>query len=184
MTTTQTGRELDARVAVEVMGLDVRGAAVAVFIDGEWSIHPDTDPEKWLCHAGEEPVYLPADMGPGNPPKLEDELRLMAHGYSREDCEASYAEQLEEWNRDIERWGCTHYVLEVVPRYTTDPAADLAVLEHVRETWDHERRWAFARVLVEVIWRERGTTRLPPAMRYEVGDYSRAALAVIDGRAW
>lgn len=65
------------------------------------------------------------------------------------------------------------------PNYTTDAADDYAVLERVRETWGHSARFLFGLKLL-AIWRKRGGPMSEPILRYEPGDYSRAALAVLD----
>lgn len=77
------------------------------------------------------------------------------------------------------------------PAYTSDLAADYDVLRHVRETWDEEARTRFAQELLLIYgerWRamlkRRETLPFVPhelmyhLLCYQVGDYSRAALAV------
>lgn len=73
-----------------------------------------------------------------------------------------------------------------LPHFTGDPTADYSVLVHVRETWIFSKRRAFARDLVK-LWQTRvplpnGEAEAMPgaAMRYLPGDYSRAALAVVE----
>lgn len=61
----------------------------------------------------------------------------------------------------------------------TDPAADYAVLRHVRETWDTDAQYRFAQALAE-LYRPRKEGN-HPILRYMPGDYSRAALAVMEG---
>lgn len=65
----------------------------------------------------------------------------------------------------------------------TDANADLQVLERVREVWDDQRRWQFACVL-HTRWTVRVTETVAYAAvlnltKYECGDYSVAALAVL-----
>lgn len=82
---------------------------------------------------------------------------------------------------------CTGIIARVPPAYTSDPAADYLVLQHVRETWNKARRYRFERALL-LIWQDRrgpgievaGRT-IAPLARYCPGDYARAALAALDG---
>lgn len=78
------------------------------------------------------------------------------------------------------------------PRYLTDPAADYEVLRHVRETWDPARFRAFMAELrriqaarLNAFMDSRRWGLYPDGARseamYEPGDYSRAALAVMEG---
>lgn len=63
---------------------------------------------------------------------------------------------------------------------TTCAAEDYEVLEHVRETWGHSQRYVFGIELVG-LWRKRTVeSKDALVMRYRPGDYSRAALAVLD----
>ena len=77
--------------------------------------------------------------------------------------------------------------LRWVPKFSTDPAADYAVLEHVRREWLFSRRQAFVRALHET-WRARplgpGKPQAWPdcAMEYRPGDYSEAAYRAASGR--
>lgn len=66
-----------------------------------------------------------------------------------------------------------HRVFEFdLPRYTTDPAADYAVLVKVRESWTPEQTGAFVDALI-ALW------HYPTPIQYRPGDYSRAALAAL-----
>lgn len=53
-----TSRETDALIAELIMGYKVLGYTTCVYADGDWTIHPDTDPNGWACHAEYGPVYL------------------------------------------------------------------------------------------------------------------------------
>lgn len=64
------------------------------------------------------------------------------------------------------------------PLYTTDPSDDYEVLRHVRETWDTDAQYRFAHALAE-LYRPRKEGN-HPILRYMPGDYSRAALAVME----
>lgn len=78
---------------------------------------------------------------------------------------------------------------ECGPAYTSDPAADLSVLEHVRTTWDLPALTQFVAALSGIYaerWRA-DSNRVSPSnpaiehtMYHRVGDYSRAALAALD----
>ena len=63
-----------------------------------------------------------------------------------------------------------------------DARHDLQVLERVREVWGDQVRWRFACELHRV-WTARVTETVAYAVlnltKYECGDYSRAALAVL-----
>lgn len=78
----------------------------------------------------------------------------------------------------------------MVPRYSTDIAADYEVLKHVRETWEptafaafmaalrhihHDRIAAFTRARKWNAYRDGNRSEV----MYEPGDYSRAALAAL-----
>ena len=54
----EVGRELDALVAEKVMGLEVLGKSTIVYVEGETSIHPDSDLEGWGGLAERGPIYL------------------------------------------------------------------------------------------------------------------------------
>lgn len=66
-----------------------------------------------------------------------------------------------------------------IPHYTSNPAADYEVLRRVRETWLHNEQYLFANALAE-LYRPRKEGN-HPILRYIPGDYSRAALAVMEG---
>lgn len=75
---------------------------------------------------------------------------------------------------------------EKVPPFDTDANADYEVLKFVRKKWDRDRLVAFRDKLRELHdarddpeYRINGFVVLR-AGRYEIGDYSKAALAVID----
>ena len=65
-----------------------------------------------------------------------------------------------------------------VPGFTTDPHDDYEVLKHVREKWDGDMQDKFTERLGDVFMKRRGVSenRLNFALRYEPGDYSKAAL--------
>jgi hypothetical protein len=79
------------------------------------------------------------------------------------------------WRRPDGSWHPSH----VVPGYTSDPAADYEVLCHVRETWDGPKQAAMMERLT-TMWAERSAEYLR-WLAYMPGDYSRAALAVMEG---
>ena len=122
------------------MGLDVRGEAFAIFVEGEWSVHGDGDPDGWMCYAGTEPVYREPRPHSMAAPTLEDALELMKYGAKREDCERRYAEDMATWERDHKRWGCHHYELDVVPQYSTRIADAWLVVENLGGVLDRYLR--------------------------------------------
>jgi hypothetical protein len=108
-------RTLDARIAREVFGRTVLAVpACAIFVEGEWSIHPDSSPDGWACYAGMEPMMVELCRCAEGP-----------HQYTPEpDDEGDWRERLnrearEEWERDQARWGHSRDCLAVVPEYTT-----------------------------------------------------------------
>lgn len=75
-----------------------------------------------------------------------------------------------------------------VPRYGDDPAADYAVLKHVREHWV-ERKLLRMRRWLSALWKGRADDAMDTndpmnltPLYYEPGDYSRAALAVLTSK--
>lgn len=74
---------------------------------------------------------------------------------------------------------CEVHTSTVYPAVSSDPAADYEVLRHVRETWDTDAQYQFAHALAE-LYRPRKEGN-HPILRYMPGDYSRAALAVMEG---
>lgn len=150
-------RALDARVAERVMRLDVRGFTYAYQCEGTWTVTNRDNGESWIGdgRGSMQPVYVVA------PHWLED-----------------IEPDAELFN------GCPILGLEVVPFYSTDPADDYEVLKRVRETWSDEMAGAFADHL-ERTWHERSGVgpeyerRAVLACVYEPGDYSRAAISVM-----
>lgn len=55
---------------------------------------------------------------------------------------------------------------------------DKLVLERVRETWDGAAQYRMVSAFIKIL-RERGPANIPPGLRYQPGDYSRAALMVL-----
>ena len=73
-----------------------------------------------------------------------------------------------------------------LPRFTTDASADYLVLKWVLESWSKDRLLRFSEGLYD-LWDARaaesdprGDDRWIDAMLYTPGDYSRAALAVVE----
>lgn len=69
--------------------------------------------------------------------------------------------------------------VDPVDYYTSNPGADYEVLRHVREKWSRVYQGRFADALYRVWHEDRGYDE-EPCMAYEPGDWSRAAIAVID----
>lgn len=160
--TMPAGRELDAIVAERVMGQTVLGRATAVFVEGEWSIHPESDPEGWACYAGLEPLYLDhclCDVAerPRNWPCETDEEREMMEQADREDAEQRARERAR-FN------GHVASCLAVVPRYSTDRAAALHLLDLLVD-----RGWSWQCELVRrdcyhvLLWPSTSSGTLPNA---------------------
>lgn len=123
------GRELDALVAEKVMGLTVLPLRmVAAFVEGEWSLHPESTVEGWACHSEEAPVYVSrcmCDLGPIQVPEDDPETNHLRHEHN------------ETWQKEFdaerEKWGHTSRCLDVVPTYSTDIKAAWKVVEAMRE---------------------------------------------------
>lgn len=72
--------------------------------------------------------------------------------------------------------------------YTTDPAADYQVLEHVRGAWEPDRLCKMRDELEKVWWQraheieqaEDTQLQVYGCTQYRPGDYSRAALAAVE----
>lgn len=81
---------------------------------------------------------------------------------------------------------------DLVPRYSTDPAADYEVLRHVRDTWGNdcsegwsEEKWdAFRWKMFENMRRNRriSNRNIDHIADYEPGDYAWAALEALRSR--
>jgi hypothetical protein len=121
---TPDAREIDARVAREIMGLRVLEERLTIVgVDGELSVHPDSDPEGWMCYAALGPVYV-EDYGHEWPrPEMEESYV----GY-----EAVLHREQERWNADMARFGVPSHCLQAVPFYSTDIAAAFEVVEKMR----------------------------------------------------
>jgi hypothetical protein len=121
-----TDRALDAEIAAKVFGHAVVGTATCVHVEGEWSIHVDSDPHGWACYAETGPVYVQhctCERRPYALPVQEnesDEDRAW-----REEHDAKTARDFES---DRARFGHSRYCLAVVSEYSTDIAAAFDVL--------------------------------------------------------
>lgn len=95
------------------------------------------------------------------------------------------AEKVLGWRRGRSERGEAPWILPdgvtawTVRYFTTDAAADYEVLCHVRETWDGPARYAMMKRLT-TMWLER-CVEFERWLAYMPGDYSRAALAVMEG---
>jgi hypothetical protein len=121
-------REIDARLATAI-GMVVVGKTCCVHVEGEWTIHPESDPEGWMCHAEHGPVYVEhcgCDRGPAL--------------WKLTDAEAMSDEEIATWremNADTERqfasdkaqFGHSRSCLGVVPCFTESRDAFQAVLD-------------------------------------------------------
>lgn len=124
-----TDRQLDALIARHLFSLDVVGESVCVYVEGEWSPHPDSDPEGWACHAEDRPVFK------------ERESTFEAQEYSEihRQCEITESD-LVKWNAndraefdaDVARFGCHRSDLSVVPCYSTTGDGAFRVMQEMR----------------------------------------------------
>jgi hypothetical protein len=129
MSERQAGRELDAEVAEKVMGLDVRGKACAIFVEGEWSIHADSEPDGWACYAGIEPVYRIDREYVTPPPERRTDCIGRRPRVTAQMVEVWYQKELAAYERDIERFGCHSHDLDVVPLYSTNIAEAMQIVD-------------------------------------------------------
>jgi hypothetical protein len=123
------GRELDALVAEKVMGLKVVGRCCAVFVEGEWSIHPDAEPEGWTCYAELAPVYARPECDCAESVVREYDTPEKAELYREIDAERDARQAI-----SMAKTGHRTYCLGVVPGYSTDIAAAWEVVEKLLET--------------------------------------------------
>jgi hypothetical protein len=67
---------------------------------------------------------------------------------------------------------------KIIPNYTTDIAADYEVLKYIQENWSFDDKYDFA---VLCGW-DQGSQSLNecPVLNYRPGDWTRAALTVLD----
>lgn len=136
-----TDRELDAQVAARVMGYELAGSGTAVFVEGEWSIHSDSEPDGWACYAGTEPFYVRhcscrdgVFMFPIAP---EDSSERKAR-YTKIN-----ADRQQQFERDRTRFGHSTSCLDVVPYYSTEWDAMQLVAERLAVLgWDVEMNLA------------------------------------------
>lgn len=103
----EPGRKLDALVAEEVLNYEIPGWTTAIFVEGEYSIHPDTEPGGWACFAEKAPVYLRHCLCKGEP----------------------------ENDPMVEVFGHATACLGVVRPHSTDIAAAWEVVEKYRGEW-------------------------------------------------
>lgn len=54
----KAGHTLDALVAELVMGYIILGEQTCVYVEGEWSVHFDSDPTGWACFAEKRSVRV------------------------------------------------------------------------------------------------------------------------------
>ena len=102
------GRELDALVAENVFGLKVLEEHLTIVqVEGEPSVHVDSEPDGWMCYAETGPVY-------------ED---IRCQPYERPSPDHCSRDTLERWvaafDADMERFGCPRHALYAVPWYST-----------------------------------------------------------------
>jgi hypothetical protein len=50
--------QLDDLVASEIYGSKIVGRTTCYFVDGQWGVAPDTDPDSWMCPACERSVIV------------------------------------------------------------------------------------------------------------------------------
>ena len=78
----------------------------------------------------------------------------------------------------------SHYNRVVVKDFnpTTDANHDYRVLKHIRENWPPSERYEFVQMLQQIVSENKGRAlhHLFVFLYYEPGDYSRAALKVLD----
>jgi ABA sandwich protein len=133
--TPQAGRELDAEIAEKVMGFEVvREPMCAIFVEGEWSLHPDSSPDGWACYSGMEPVMVQHCRCQDGPILWSETGEEMDEWREQNDRETQ-----EKWSREREKWGHSHHCLSVVPPYSTNITAAWEVVEKLNRDGFHCR---------------------------------------------
>lgn len=107
-------RALDVQIAKKIFGFEVVGEGCAIHVEGEWSIHLDSEPTGWACYAAMEPLFVE---------------HCTCHRMRNED--------YKEWYPDGEptlgghRASCLH----VVPNYSSDARDCKLLLEKMQGWW-------------------------------------------------
>ena len=137
------GRELDALVAQEIFGLNViEERLTIVHVEGDASVHVDSDPDGWACYAETGPVYKDTHGHEWPRPEMGEFYEGRADRLKRDQAE---------WDTDMKRFGCPHHLLYAVNWYSTDIAAAWEVVEKLKadgfslmaEWDDHDGMWYF-----------------------------------------
>jgi hypothetical protein len=116
---------------------------------------------------------------------MTTEAQIRVAEADRRELNERIATEILGWRRSRAEYGEAPWILPdgvtawTVRYFTTDPTADYEVLRHVRETWEQGMIHRYGEALYR-IWRHRSMF-MDVGMRYEPGDYSRAALAVMEG---
>ena len=122
------GRDLDALIAKKYLKYNVLDERpVAIFVEGEWSIHVDSEgTDGWACHAEYAPVYSkPNCTCSPEYPEWMDAATLTKDWL--------VDEWKKEWKEDIERFGHDRHCLEVVPEFSTDIRFAMSLLKDLDE---------------------------------------------------
>lgn len=120
MSEMNAGRAMDVRVATAMGRTVLANQMCAIFVEGEWSLHPSSSPDGWACYAALEPVMVDGCVCGDSPHEYElrgDESDTVT--------ERINARTREEWTNQRARWGHTKHCLEVVPRFST----------HITDSW-------------------------------------------------
>lgn len=110
----EKSRELDVRIAEKVFGLQVVGKGCAVYVEGEWSIHLDSNPKGWACYANMEPLYVE---------------QCSCHIKQDDWYKEQYPDGEPELNGHIDN------CLRVVPHYSTRPYDSKLLLDKLTPHW-------------------------------------------------
>lgn len=166
------GRELDALVATEIFGFKVLAEPqTIVHVEGEPSVHVDSDPDGWMCYAELGPVHA-RDTG-----QLYERPTLEDYSHCREP-ERRYKDDAAKFDADMKRFGCPDYFLEAVNWYSTLIAAAWEVWERLDSEHEvlisrEEGRW-----VVHIVARGCDNEKHHKELAFEVADTAPHAICL------
>lgn len=125
-------RERDALVAEKVLSWgEPVGIGVGVYVEGDWTIHPGSDPDNWMCDASFSPVFKAEGweeftIETWHPKAIE---RLKGLGAKCEWTETELAEMIADEEANYIGGIHSTHGLRVPDHYCTDIAAAWKVVE-------------------------------------------------------
>jgi hypothetical protein len=137
----EVGLDLGTAIITEIYKKTIIGSTTAAFVEGGWSIFPNTDPNKWMCFAGIRPVYVEECLCEGELPEqytgeTEEEF-LKRKAKSKFPIKRVGPESDERYFKRLERETFeSHWTtcLQPVGFYDEDIELALEVLTHLKPT--------------------------------------------------